>query len=391
MKKSIFALASGAFTFGASEFVIMGVLPKTAQDTHASIPTAGQYVSAYAIGVCFGALILIFGRKIRPRNLIIAFLALGVVGNFLACIAPNYPILLIARFISGLPHGAFFGTATIMAHKLADRGQEGRAVSQTILGQTVANMVGVPFGTWLGSTFSWRYAFLFLSIWAVITIVFVLRFVPSVDPVADNGMAGQFKFLTKPAPWLVIMAVFVGNTGIFCWWSYVSPWLQKTGGWSESYTPLLMALAGFGMVLGSLACGPVSDRWGGGLAAGVGQIIAMLALIAIFLTPGSRLSTAMLAFICAFGMFFLSPPEQLVMVQVSQGGGEMLAGTLVQIAFNGGNSLGSTIGGIALNNTNMNYHYSALSGVPLTLIGAILLFTYYFAYEKKRMAAQRSE
>ncbi|WP_418969391.1 MFS transporter [Alloscardovia omnicolens] len=386
MKKSILALASGAFALGAAEFVMMGVLPHAARDTSVSIPTAGHYVSAYAIGVCVGALMLIFGRKVKPRNFIIFFMVLTLAGNLLAALAPQFAILLIARFISGLPHGAFFGTATIIAKVLADRGKEGMAVSQMIMGQTVANMVGVPFGTWLGTVLSWRLAFAFLAVWALMTIILVLSFVPDVPAIKDAGLMGQFKFLGSVKPWLVIFAVFLGNSGIFCWWSYVSPWLQHVGGWSESAVPLLMTLAGFGMVVGGLVGGKITDTFVPGLVAAFGQFIAVFALIAIFMDPGSRPTSALLTFICAVGMFFISSPQQLLMVKLGQGGGEMLAGAMVQIAFNGGNSLGSIMGGIALENSHEDYHMAALTGVPFTLIAVILLFTFYVLYERRRSA-----
>ncbi|WP_018142961.1 MFS transporter [Alloscardovia criceti] len=384
MKKSILALASGTFALGAAEFVMMGVLPRAADETAVSIPTAGHYVSAYAIGVCVGALFLIFGRKIKPRNLIVLFMVITLVGNLLAALAPNFAVLVLARFISGLPHGAYFGTATIMAKVLADKGKEGIAVSQMVLGQTVANMIGVPVGTWLGSTLSWRLAFAILSAWAVMTIILVIAWVPDVSAIKDAGLMGQFKFLKRIKPWFVILAVFFGNSGIFCWWSYVSPWLQKTGGWSEAAVPLLMTLAGFGMVVGGLAGGKITDKFVPGAVAGFGQLIAVFALIAIFLDPGSRPTSALLTFICAVGMFFISSPQQLLMVQLGEGGGEMLAGAMVQIAFNGGNSVGSLMGGWALDNSQEDYHMSALTGVPFTLLAVILLFAFYFLYERKK-------
>ena len=123
MKRSILALASGAFILGAAEFVMMGILPQTAAAMQVSIPAAGHYISAYAIGVCVGTLILVFGRKVPPKNLIILFMIIALVGNTLSAVSFNSPMLLAARFISGLPHGAFFGTATLVAKTLADKGK----------------------------------------------------------------------------------------------------------------------------------------------------------------------------------------------------------------------------------------------------------------------------
>ena len=144
MKRSILALASGAFILGAAEFVMMGILHQTAAAMQVSIPAAGHYISAYAIGVCVGTLILVFGRKVPPKNLIILFMIIALVGNTLSAVSFNSPMLLAARFISGLPHGTFFGTATLIAKTLADKGKEAQSVSMMVTGQTVANMLGVP-------------------------------------------------------------------------------------------------------------------------------------------------------------------------------------------------------------------------------------------------------
>ena len=255
MKRSILALASGAFILGAAEFVMMGILPQTATAMHVSIPAAGHYISTYAIGVCVGTLILVFGRKVPPKHLIILFMAIALVGNTLSAVSFCSPMLLVARFISGLPHGAFFGTATLIAKTLADKGKEAQSVSMMVMGQTVANMLGVPAGTLLAEAMSWRLAFAILAAWALMTIVVVISWVPSIDPIKDAGIKGQFRFLTHPGPWLILLAVFFGNSGIFCWWSYVSPWLQKTGGWSATMVPMLMVLAGLGMVVGGIVGG----------------------------------------------------------------------------------------------------------------------------------------
>ena len=261
MKKSLLALASGAFILGAAEFVMMGILPQAAAATGVDIPTAGHYISAYAIGVCFGTLILVFGRKVPPKDLIIAFMVIALMGNLFSAFSANAAMLVIARFISGLPHGAFFGTATLIAKTLADKGKEAQAVSIMVTGQTLANMLGVPAGTLMAEFLSWRLAFGILAAWAAMTIVLSLAWIPFVAPIKDAGIAGQFKFLTRRGPWVILAAVFTGNAGVFCWWSYISPWLQKTGGWSSSLVPMLMMLAGFGMVVGGIIGGRITDRW----------------------------------------------------------------------------------------------------------------------------------
>ena len=323
MKRSILALASGAFILGAAEFVMMGILPQTATAMHVSIPAAGHYISAYAIGVCVGTLILVFGRKVPPKHLIILFMAIALVGNTLSAVSFCSPMLLVARFISGLPHGAFFGTATLIAKTLADKGKEAQSVSMMVMGQTVANMLGVPAGTLLAEAMSWRLAFAILAAWALMTIVVVILWVPSIDPIKDAGIKGQFRFLTHPGPWLILLAVFFGNSGIFCWWSYVSPWLQKTGGWSATMVPILMVLAGLGMVVGGIVGGRLTDLWKAGATAALSHGIALCGLLLVFLLPGNHATTALLTFIIGFALFFNSSPQQLLMVQTGEGGGEL--------------------------------------------------------------------
>ena len=389
MKRSILALASGAFILGAAEFVMMGILPQTAAAMNVSIPVAGHYISAYAFGVCFGTLILVFGRKVPPKNLIILFMIIALVGNTLSAVSVNSPMLLAARFISGLPHGAFFGTATLIAKILADKGKEAQSVSMMVTGQTVANMLGVPAGTLLSEMLSWRMAFAILAVWALMTMILVFTWIPFVAPIKDAGIKGQFRFLTKPGPWMVLLAVFCGNSGIFCWWSYISPWLQKTGGWSAGVVPLLMVLAGFGMVLGGIAGGRLTDLWKPAATAALSQAIAMCGLGLVFLVPGNYVSTALLTFVLGFALFFNSAPQQLLMAQAGQGGGELIAGAAVQIAFNFGNAVGSIVGGAALTASAMNYHYTGLSGMPITMLGVAFLVVYSRRYETNTSALER--
>lgn len=385
MKKSLLAVAAGAFVLGAAEFVMMGILPQAAAATHVSIPTAGHFISAYAIGVCFGVTMLVFGRKASPKHLVLLFMALALVGNALSAVAPNAAVLVAARFIAGLPHGAFFGTGTVIAKALADKGKEGKAVSVMVTGQTLANMFGVPAGTLMAEYLNWRLAFVILAIGAALTIALTLAWMPLIPAVPDAGLAGQFRFLAKPGPWLVLGAVFVGNSGVFCWWSYVSPWLQKTGGYDSQFVPLLMMLAGFGMVVGGLAGGRMADRWLHAATAALGQFISAMGLLMVFLMPGNLATCALLTFWIAFGLFFINGPQMLLMADAGKGGGELIGGAGVQIAFNGGNAVGSLVGGAALNAAGMDYHITGLAGLPFTLAAVALLAAFALIYERKRI------
>ncbi|MDB1805646.1 MFS transporter [Eggerthella lenta] len=388
MKKSLLALATGSFALGFAEFVMMGILPATATGLRVSVPDAGDFISAYALGVCAGTLFLVFGRRVPPKRLLLGFVALVAVGNAAAACAPSAEALVAARFVSGLPHGAFFGTATIVARELADPGREGQAVSIMVLGQTVANMVGVPGGTLLAALLSWRATFLFVAVWAVGSLLLIARFVPAVRPIPDAGLAGQFRFLKKPGPWLVIGAVLLGNTGIFCWWSYVSPWLTDIGGFPADALPALLVLAGFGMVAGSLVGGRLTDRTSPGKMAATGQAIGCAALLLIFLFSGTPATAAALMFLCAFGMFFVSSPQQLLMVKVGRGGGEMIGSACVQVAFNLGNAFGAMIGQTVLN-AGASYAWPSLAGVPCSLAAVVLLAVFFTRFERRYRPSTR--
>lgn len=382
MKRGLIALAAGAFALGFAEFVLMGVITNVAAGVGVTVPEAGGFISAYAIGVCFGTLILVFGHSIAPKRLLMAFMLLCFAGNAMAALAPSAGMLTVARFISGMPHGAFFGTATIAARAMADKGQEGRAVAVMVLGQTLANTIGVPFGTLLAGMVSWRAAFVFVAIWALCSLLLIWRLVPQIEAVADAGLAGQFRFLGKPGPWIVLGAVFLGNTGIFCWWSYVSPWLETVGGWSAATLPALLVLAGLGMIVGSQLGGRAGDRLTPGWASAIGQGIACVAMLLIYAFSGSQVTSAVLMVLCCCGLFFPSSAQQLAMVEVGQGGGEMIGSACVQVAFNGGNAAGAQIGQAVLN-SGAAYNVPALAGAPITAGAVALLALYALCFESQ--------
>lgn len=380
MKKGLLALAAGAFALGFAEFLLMGIITNIAAGVGVTVPEAGGFISAYAIGVCFGTLILVFGHNVEPKRLLMAFMLLCCAGNAMAAAAPSATTLTVARFISGMPHGAFFGTATIAAKAMAEKGRESQAVAVMVLGQTLANTLGVPFGTLLANLVSWRAAFVFVAAWALMSFALIWKLVPDIPAVKDTGFAGQFKFLGHPGPWIVLGAVLLGNSGIFCWWSYVSPWLQNVGGWSAAALPALLVLAGFGMIVGSQLGGRCGDRLSPGRAAAIGQAISCASMLLIFAFSHSPLASAALMFLCCVGLFFPSSPQQLAMVEVGVGGGEMIAGACVQVAFNGGNAIGAQIGQAVLN-TGAAYNAPALAGAPIAACAVALLALYAHRFE----------
>lgn len=377
MKKSLIALAFGTLGLGIAEFTMMGILPYVANDLNVSIPVAGYLISAYALGVCVGAPILLLARKRPLKHILLALMALMMAGNLAASIASNYWVLLLARFVSGLPHGAYFGVASIVAAKLADRGKSSEAVSIMIAGMTVANLFGVPLGTSLSHMISWRITFLLVGCWGIIVLYYIWRWVPAVEGLKDTGFKGQFRFLKKPAPWLILGATALGNGGVFCWYSYVNPLLTNVSGFSVESITALMVLAGFGMVVGNLVSGRLSDRYTPGKVGTVVQGMICIVLLLIFFLSSNPWCSAILMALCTAGLFAVSSPEQILIIRVAPGG-EMLGGACVQMAFNLGNAIGAYIGGLALVG---GYRYSALAGVPFALIGFVLFLIFYKKYQ----------
>lgn len=386
MKKSLIALAFGTLGLGIAEFVMMGILPDVASAMHIDISRAGHFISAYALGVCVGAPTLILARRFPLKKILLALVCVVIVGNTLAALSPNYLLLLLARFVSGLPHGAYFGVASIMAEKLASKGKGAEAVAIMITGMTVANLFGVPLGTLLSTTLSWRATFLLVGIWSLITFYFILRWVPPVASLPDTGLRGQFRFLKSPAPWLILLATGLGNGGVFCWYSYINPLLTHISGFSPESITWFMILAGLGMVIGNLTGGKLSDKYTPGRVAATFQGMNCIVLLLIFfLSPIPWLSVLLMC-LCTAGLFAVSSPQQLLIIRFSPGG-EMLGAGCVQIAFNLGNALGAYIGGLALQ-SGLDYRYPALVGMPLALIGFVVLTIFFKKYEPINQTAR---
>ncbi|MDM8335814.1 MFS transporter AraJ [Mediterranea massiliensis] len=379
MKKSLIALAFGTLALGIAEFTMMGILPYVADDLNISIPVAGHLISAYALGVCCGAPVLVLARKCALKKILLALVALIIIGNLCASVAPNYWVLLIGRFISGLPHGAYFGVASIVAGKLADEGKGAEAVSIMIAGMTVANLFGVPLGTSLSHLLSWRVTFLLVACWGAIVLYYIWRWIPNVSGLEDRGFKGQFSFLKKPAPWLILGATALGNGGVFCWYSYINPLLTQVSGFSDESITALMVLAGFGMVVGNLVSGRMSDRYTPGRVGMVVQGCICIVLLLIFFLASNPWCSAILMALCTAGLFAVSSPEQVLIIRVAPGG-ELLGGACVQMAFNLGNAIGAYMGGLAIVE---GYRYPALVGAPLALVGFLLFLVFYKKYQKQ--------
>ncbi len=379
MKKSLIALAFGTLALGMTEFVMMGILADVAQGLHVSIPTAGHLISAYALGVTCGAPLLTIAYKYRLKSILLFLGALMLLGALLCSVATNFYLLLAARFIAGLPHGAYFGVGSIAAVRLADEDHKTGAVSIMIAGMTIANLLGIPFGTALSHNLSWRVPFILVALLSVLVIFYIWKWVPDVGKIEAANYKGQFKFLKSLAPWLILGATCFGNCGIFCMYSYVNPLMLQEGGFAPEALSLIMVGAGFGMVVGNITSGKLSDHYRPGMVACVTQGCAAIVLLAIFFVAQYGWLSALLVMISTTCLFAVSSPQQFLILKYAPGG-EMLGGASIQMAFNIGNALGAFCGGLPMEH-GLGYNYPALVGVPFAIVGCIFLLWFSRRYE----------
>ncbi|MCQ2975034.1 MAG: MFS transporter [Bacteroidales bacterium] len=383
MTKSLIAMALGTFCLGIAEFIMPGILTFVAQDLNISITDAGHLISAYALGVSFGApIILLSVEKYQMKNVMMFLGALIIFGNILASFAPNYYTLMVARFISGLPHGAYFGIGTIIATKLAGKSKASTAIAIMVSGMTIANIMGVPLGTYLSNNFSWRTIFLGVGIFALLIIIGIKFFVPNIETIPVNKLSDRLKFLKHGAPWLIVGGTLAGNCGIMCWYSYISPLLLNVSGYTESALSIIMVVAGLGMISGNFISGFICDKHSPGLVASLTQASVAIFLLIIFLFAQNSVLSVVMMFLCTYCLFALSSPQQLLIIEYSKGG-EKIGGALIQVAFNVGNAIGAFVGGLPLL-AGYGYKSSALTGIPFELIGFGLLLFFHRKYENNK-------
>lgn len=381
-RRALAALSLGTFALGIAEFVIMGILVNIADSLAISVSSAGHLISAYASGVCLGALALLRMRRMPLHRIMLLLAAVTGAGNILAALAPGYTTLLAARFISGLPHGAYFGVGAIVARRLARPGHEVQAVSVMIAGMTVANLAGVPLGTMLANLLSWRLAFLAAGISGIATYVLLRLWLPAMPALPDTGMRGQFRFLRTLPPWLIFGAIFIGQTGIYCWYSYIDPLLTFVSGFRPADLSWLMLVSGLGMFVGNLWAGRLSLRYKPALIAALMLAGAAILLLAIYYCCPLPWLMVPLMFATTIAMFGSGGPLQSSIVVYARGG-EMLGAALIQIAYNAGNAIAAQIGAGVIE-AGWGYRSVPLAGVPLVALGAATVYLLYFRYERRK-------
>lgn len=379
MKKGLLALAFGTFALGMTEYVMMSILPDLAHDFHVTVPQAGHLISAYAIGVCVGApLVAIFLRNWKLNRILLLLMAVYAVGNFVFASASDFAIGLAGRFIAGLPHGAFFGTGSIVASRLMPQKQT-TAVALMTLGMTIANLVGIPIGSYVANNFDWRWIFYFNSLWGIMTLGTIALFIKGIGSLAHTGVKSEFRFLRSVAPWILILTTILCQGGAFAMYSYVTP-IMTHAGLALKYIPVLMIAVGAGMCLGNYFSGILSDRYSPTTIVLWVAIIMTLSLLATYVDTFSIWTASTSVIVATSCLFALSSPMQLLLIKYSPGG-ELLGGAMVQVAFNLGNAIGAYLGGLPITAGHVP-ETSSLVGTVLAL-GSVFMILIFIKRDKK--------
>lgn len=348
MPFAILAMALGAFAIGLTEFAVMGLLPQIATDMAVSIPAAGNLITAYALGVVVGAPLLTAAAVRLPRrSMLVLFMALFAAGNALAAAAPTFEVLVVARFLSGLPHGAFFGVASIVAASLVAEHRRASAVASMVLGLTVANLVGVPAATFLGGLAGWRLAFVVIALLALLCVAGLLAFVPRGAVDAAPGLRAELAALRSPSVLLMLSMVAIGCGGLFAFYSYIAPMMTELAGYGTAAIPALLAVFGIGMTVGTVLGGRLADRFDHRRVL-VALMAAQAALLAVAVPA---VHSPVLAPIVIFGVGVLGlalvPVAQSVVMDAASAA-PALASAGIQSAFNTSNALGAALGGAVI-------------------------------------------
>jgi MFS transporter, DHA1 family, inner membrane transport protein len=375
-------LALGGFALGTGEFASMGLLPNVAESVGESIPATGHMISAYALGVVIGAPVLAAAlARVGRRNLLIGLMTVFALGNIASACAWSYGSIVLARFITGLPHGTYFGVASLVAASLAPPGKRAQAVGRMMLGLSVANVVGVPFATWAGQIGGWRVAFLIVAVLGGATAVLAsicLNRMPAAIGASPMRELGAF---TRVQVWLTLGIAAIGFGGLFAVYSYITPMLMFVTGTSESTVPIILAIIGAGMVCGTFVGGWLADR---GVMRAVGILLifdlAMLALIP--LTAHSLVAVSLNMFMVGLTALAIGPALQTRLMDVAADA-QTLAAALNHSAFNLANALGAWAGGVAID--------AGLGWTSTGPIGAALAAGGFVIYLVALRVARRTE
>ncbi|WP_416174033.1 MFS transporter [Arenibacter palladensis] len=393
-KKALLALGVGGFGIGMTEFVIMGILPDVANSLQISIPQAGHFISAYALGVVIGAPTLTALSGKWPAHKVLLYLMIWfTVFNTLSAFSTNYVTLMIARFLSGLPHGAFFGIGAVVAGKLAKEGKAAQAIATMFAGLTIANVIGVPIGTYLGHHYNWNLSFLMVGVVGVIALLSIYFWMPKMEKSSSDGFFKDLKVFKRVEIWLLILLTTIGTGGFFAWYSYIAPLLTNVSGHSESMVSYAMILAGVGMVFGNFIGAKMAEIFSPLKAVIISLSLMVMVLLINFLVAANPVAILILTFIIGIVSFMVGTPIQLAIIRASKGS-EMLGSSMNQSAFNMGNASGAYFAGLPIamgfGFTSASLVGALMAGTGITIAVLILVFSKNRAVNTKRKMAFNS-
>jgi DHA1 family inner membrane transport protein len=365
------ALATSAFAIGTTEFVIMGLLPEVAADLHVSIPGAGLLITAYALGVAVGAPILAaLTAKMPRKTALLALMGIFILGNLLCAVSPSYAVLMAARVVTSFAHGSFFGIGAVVAAGLVPLEKRASAIALMFTGLTLANVLGVPFGTALGQWLGWRATFWVVTLLGVAAVIAVARLVPAARDAAPIDMRREVRVLGEPQVLIALAMTVLGFGGVFVAFSYIAPLLTQVTGFSSGAVSLILFLLGIGLTVGNTLGGKLADKRL--IPALLGILAALaLALIALGLVSHDKVATVIVIFLWGIAAFATVPGLQMRVVEKAKDAPN-LASTLNIGAFNLGNAIGAWLGGAVIES---HYGLAAVPYAGAAMAAAGLLLT----------------
>jgi MFS transporter, DHA1 family, inner membrane transport protein len=341
-----FALAIGGFGIGTGEFGIMGLLPNVASDLGVSIPRAGHVISAYALGVVIGApVIAVLAARLPRRMLLVALMTAFAAGNFASALASDYDWLVVLRFLTGLPHGAYFGVASLVAADMVQPNQRASAVGRVLLGLTVATLLGVPLATSFGQALGWRAAFAAVGAISGLAILLIWRLVPAASADADASPLRELGALRRLQVWLTLGIGAVGSGGMFAVYSYITPMLVDVDGLRESTVPFVLCVFGTGMVIGNLVGSRLADS---ALLPTIGGVLIWNAIVLSLLVFTAGHAWLAVFNVLLIGTGFAHVPALQTRLMDVAADAQTLAAALNHSAFNVANALGAWVGGVTI-------------------------------------------
>jgi MFS transporter, DHA1 family, inner membrane transport protein len=385
---AIVALALGGFAIGTTEFVTMGLLPDIAEGVGVDIPTAGGVVSAYALGVVVGApVIAALATRLPRRAVVSGLMGAFLLGNALSAVAPGYLTLLLARFVAGLPHGAYFGVASLIAASLVRPQLRGRAVSSVMLGLSVALLLGVPAATWLGQGLGWRSAYWTVVVIAAATVLSVLLVVPSSPAPRGASVRTELSALKNAQVLLTLVVAIVGFGGMFAVYSYIAPLVTEVTGMPRAAIPVVLFAYGVGSILGTALGGRLADR--ALFRSLVGAIVSSGVVLGIMpLAAQTPLTVVPAVLLLSVSASVLVVCLQLRFMEVA-GAAQMLGAALNHSALNAANALGAWLGGVVIA-AGLGYTAPGLVGAVLAALGlAVLAWSAALRRRELRAAVRR--